>query len=90
MDNEKSKHATTRHASDISDQPLYPEREFERDGHSNWQLPNIARLSVLKIPDIEEGPSEEAIIYHSEKLEFPIVMDFSLAYPEATHPKSKL
>ena len=90
INDEKSKIGNTRNDSGASDEPLRtrtlesPQLELDRP---DWQLPDIARLSVLKVPDVETPASETAVFYHTEKFDVPIVMDFSLAYPEASRSK---
>jgi hypothetical protein len=96
VDHEKTKPGNTRNDSGASDEPLHHPNELasesvlralEGEDDPGWQLPDIARLSVLRIPDIESAPTEEALIYHTEKFDVPILMDFSLAYPEASRAK---
>ena len=88
---EKTKSENTRNDSGASDQPLRTRTlespQLELGIPPDFQLPDIARLSVMKLPDVETPASEAAMIYHSEKFDVPIVMDFSLAYPEASRTK---
>jgi hypothetical protein len=92
VDNEKTKGDNTRNDSDASGEPLRAARDLEAGWIPgleipDWQLPNIAHLSVLRLPDVETPKNEAAMIYHTERIHVPVVMDFSLAYPHATRAK---